>query len=564
MRLRALVLVVALLLTRNADGSIQLSLVTNDPAIDRLVGIEHAGDSRLFLVNQTGQILVFNGSTVLSPAFLDISDIVRFIPNGEEGLLGLAFHPNYASNGFFYVNYTNGQGNIAVARYQSSPPGGNVADVGSGTVLLTIPHPGQSNHNGGQIRFGPDGFLYIATGDGGGGGDPANNGQNLNSLLGKILRIDVDSGSPYGIPPTNPFVNAAGADEIWSYGLRNPWRFAFDRQTGDMFIADVGQGDWEEIDFEPVGTGGRNYGWRRMEGTHCYPPGSSCNPASLVLPIVEYPHNLQGTFIGCSVTGGFRYRGSDVAAHVGTYFFGDFCTGRIWGATPNGDGSWTSVKLLDANLNISTFGEDSAGNLYVGGHAGGVYRIVSASAVPRLSISKAGTGTGLVTSTSGAIYCGTICGFEASGTKLTLSVTPDSGSVFFGWSGDPDCSDGSIALTANRTCVAHLSGSGTFIDETLVSEVTPVKAIHITELRVRIDSQRTRFGLMAFNWTNAPLAPGTAVRALHLLELRSALEQAYTAAMRTPPSYTDPALAAGTTIRAVHITQLRTAVRSLE
>jgi hypothetical protein len=555
--------VVAVLIARHASASIQLQFV-NASDLGFLVGIEHAGDSRLFLVRQTGQIVIFNGTSIVSPEFLDISGLLPSPRGNEEGLLGLAFHPNYASNGFFYVNYTNTSGDIVVARYQASPPSGNRANVNSGTILLTIPHPGQSNHNGGQIRFGPDGFLYIATGDGGGGGDPGNNGQNINSLLGKILRIDVNGGPPYGIPPTNPFVNATGADEIWSYGLRNPWRFTFDRQTGDMFIADVGQGDWEEIDVEPAGTGGRNYGWRLMEGTHCYPPGSSCNPASLVLPIAEYPHNVQGTFIGCSVTGGFRYRGSNLAAHVGTYFFGDYCTGRIWGATPNGDGSWTSVQLLDSTLTISTFGEDSAGNLYVAHHGGALHRIVSANALPRLTLSKAGTGTGLVTSSSGAIYCGTICGVEASGTTFTLSVAADPGSVFFGWSGDPDCTDGSIALTANRTCVAHFSGSGTFTDETLAAGVTPVKAIHITELRLRIDAQRARFNLGAFTWTNAPLAAGTQVLALHLLELRTALEQAYKAAGRTAPSYTDPNLAAGTTIRAVHITELRTAVRFLE
>ena len=558
MRLRSLALVAAVLIARNADASIQLTPVAT--GIPNLVGIEHAGDSRLFLIDQDGRILVYTGGTNPLPTpFLDIRDRVLF--GGEQGLLGLAFHPNYATNGFFYVNYTDNDGDIVVARFVASPPGGNVADPNSETMVLGVSHPGESNHNGGQIRFGPDGYLYIATGDGGGGGDPNDNGQNLNSLLGKILRIDVNSGAPYGIPATNPFLKTAGArQEIWSYGLRNPWRFTFDRTTGDMFIADVGQGLWEEIDFEPAAAGGRNYGWRRMEGTHCYPPGSSCNPASLVLPIAEYPHSL-----GCSVTGGFRHRGATPSEHVGTYFFGDYCTGRIWGATPNGDGSWTAVQLLDTALNISTFGEDSAGNVYVGHHAGELYRIASASALPRLSISKAGTGTGLVTSSSAAIYCGTICGLEANGTKLTLSVAADSGSVFFGWSGDPDCTDGSIALTANLTCVAHLSGSGTFTDETLAVGVTPVKAIHITELRLRIDAQRARFGLGAFTWTNAPLAAGTPVLALHIVEMRMALEQAYKAAGRTPlPSYMDPNLASGTTIRAVHITELRTAVRFLE
>jgi hypothetical protein len=566
MRLRSLALAAALLIARTADASIQLTQVAT--GIPNLVGIEHAGDSRLFLVDQDGRILVYTGGTSpLTTPFLDIRDRVLF--DGEQGLLGLAFHPDYASNGFFYVNYTNNSGNIVVARFVASPPSGNVADPDSETLVLGVSHPGESNHNGGQIRFGPDGYLYIATGDGGGGGDPNNNGQSLSSWLGKILRIDIDSGSPYTIPATNPFPSGP-RPEIWSYGLRNPWRFTFDRQTGDMFIADVGQGDWEEIDFEPANTGGRNYGWRRMEGTHCFNPSTNCQTGSLVLPIAEYPHNLGGTFIGCSVTGGFRYRGSGVAAHVGTYFFADYCTGRIWGATANGDGSWAAVQLLDSNLSIATFGEDAAGNVYVGHRnanamQGGFYRIVSATAVPRLTISKAGAGTGLITSTAPVIHCGTICGVEASGSTFTLSVAPDSGSVFAGWSGDADCVDGSVTLTADRTCVAHLSGSGSFTDETLVSGVTPVKAIHITELRARIDSQRMRFMLGAFTWTNAPLAPGTSVLALHIVEMRIALEQAYKAAGRTPlPSYTDPNLASGMTIRAVHITELRTAVRLLE
>jgi hypothetical protein len=567
MRLHGLALVAVLLIARSAYASIQLQLVWSP--IPNLVGIEHAGDgsNRLFLLDQAGRIRIYDGTTLITTPFLDISGLVPppATRGTEEGLLGLAFHPNYSSNGFFYVNYTNTSGNIVVARYQASPPSGNVANPGSGTVLLTIPHPTFANHNGGQIRFGPDGYLYIATGDGGSGGDPSDNGQNLNTLLGKILRIDVNGASPYAIPPTNPFVNTAGADEIWSYGLRNPWRFTFDRQTGDMFIADVGQGDWEEIDFEPAATGGRNYGWRRMEGTHCFIPSTNCNTGSLVLPIAEYPHNVEGAFLGCSVTGGFRYRGSTLTAHVGTYFFADYCTGRIWGATPNGDGSWSSVELLDTNRNISTFGEDSAGNLYVGHHGGELYRIVSAGALPRLTISKAGAGKGLVTSSPAGIHCGTICGVEVSGGTVTLSVAPESGWVFAGWSGDTDCVDGSVTLTSSRTCVAHFSASGSFTDETLIPGVTPVKAIHVTELRARIDSQRIRFNLGGFNWSNSPLASGSPVLGLDLQELRTALEQAYKAAGRSPPSpYTDPNLTAGTLIRAVHITELRTFVRQLE
>jgi glucose/arabinose dehydrogenase len=524
------------------------------------VGIEHAGDgtSRLFLVDQEGQIRIYDGMSVLQTPFLDLSGIVLF--GGEQGLLGLAFHPNYESNGFFFVFYINKAGDIVVARYQvSANP--NVANPMSGMVVLTVPHPTESNHNGGQIRFGPDGFLYIATGDGGAGGDPPNNAQTLSTLLGKMLRIDVDT-APYVIPADNPFLKTPGArGEIWSYGLRNPWRFTFDRATGDMFIADVGQGQWEEIDFEPASTAGRNYGWRLMEGTHCFNPSSNCNDGSLVLPIMEYPHSL-----GCSVTGGFRNRGAQLAAYVGTYFFADFCSGRLWGATVNGEGSWTAVQLLATGLNISTFGEDDDGNLYVAHHSGGLYRLhTAAGAVTQLTISKAGNGSGLIESSPAAIHCGTLCGLEANGTKLTLSVTPASGTVFSGWSGDPDCQDGSISLTADRRCVAQLWSSGLFTDEPLVTGVTPIRVIHIMELRGRIDAQRVRFGLQPFVWSDSSLSAGTPVRAAHVLDLRTALAQAYDAAKQPqPPAYTDPDLAAGTPVRALHISELRGAVRALE
>ncbi len=557
-----LVVLAALLAASKATASIQVVQVAT--GIPNLVDIEHAGDgsNRLFLVDQDGRILVYTGgSSPLPTPFLDITGIVLF--SGEQGLLGLAFHPAYESNGYFYVNYTNNSGNIVVARYQASPPGGNVANPASGTVLLTIEHPTNGNHNGGQIRFGPDGYLYIATGDGGGGGDQDNNAQNLASLLGKMLRIDVDGSAPYAIPPTNPFVGTAGArPEIWSYGLRNPWRFSFDRQTGDMFIADVGQGEWEEIDFEPAATGGRNYGWRRMEGTHCFNPSTNCNTGSLVLPIVEYPHSL-----GCSVTGGFRSRGSALTEYFGTYFFADFCTGRLWGATLNGDGSWTAVQLLDTSLSIATFGEDEAGNVLVGHRAsnGAVYRVAAAASVPRLSIGKTGTGSGLIGTTPVAIYCGTICGLEAAGGTFTLEATPDAGSVFDGWSGDTDCADGSVTLTANRSCIARFTIPGALTDETLTPGVTPVRAIHISELRTRIDAQRIRFNLQPFAWTDELLiARSTPVRAVHILELRAALSGAYLAAKRTEPAYSDASLAPGVPVRAVHIAELRSAVRALE
>jgi glucose/arabinose dehydrogenase len=230
----------------------------------------------------------------------------------------VAFHPNYVGNGFFYVSYTDAAGDSVIARYSvSADP--NRADLASGVILLTITQP-FSNHNGGQLQFGPDGYLYISIGDGGSGGDPQNNGQNLGNLLGKILRIDVASGFPFAVPADNPFVGVGGArEEIWSYGLRNPWRFSFDRLTGDLFIGDVGQSSWEEVDFQPAGSaGGENYGWRLMEGSSCFNPSTDCNNGTLTLPIREYDHT-----VGCSVTGGYRYRGSANFDLEGFYFYGD-------------------------------------------------------------------------------------------------------------------------------------------------------------------------------------------------------------------------------------------------
>lgn len=332
------------------------------------VSITHAGDSRLFIVLQGGQVVIWNGAGVLPTPFLDISD--RVSSGGERGLLSIAFHPRYPENGFFFVNYTNLNGHTVVARYRvSSDP--NRADAASAKQVLFIEQP-FSNHNGGQMQFGPDGYLYIGMGDGGSGGDPGNRAQSLETPLGKMLRIDVDA-DPYAVPPSNPFVATAGArPEIWATGLRNPWRFSFDRATGDLWIADVGQGSWEEIDFQPASSiGGENYGWRRMEGTHCFNPASDCNPGNLVLPVIEYNH----TGGACSVTGGYVYRGAGSPRLQGMYIYGDYCNGKIWGATRNGTGPATVKELLDTTFFISTFGEDANGELYVANHGGTVYRL---------------------------------------------------------------------------------------------------------------------------------------------------------------------------------------------
>lgn len=352
-----------------AEPSVVLEPVAS--GLDQLVSITHAGDDRIFITLQGGLVMVYDGTTVLPEPFLDVRGLIS--SGGERGLLSIAFHPRYAQNGLFYVNYTNLGGNTVVARYSVSPENPNRANLTSAVPILTVQQP-FANHNGGQLQFGPDGYLYIGMGDGGSGGDPGNRAQNLGDLLGKLLRLDVDSGSPYAIPSSNPFLGSAGArPEIWALGLRNPWRFSFDRASGDLWIADVGQGTWEEIDFQPATSiGGENYGWRRMEGSHCFNPPSNCNPGTLVLPVIEYDHNL-----GCSVTGGSVYRGTRSPRLIGTYIYGDFCSGTIWGATRQGNGSVTSRTLYDASFNISTFGEDAAGEIYVGDYSSGtLYRIV--------------------------------------------------------------------------------------------------------------------------------------------------------------------------------------------
>jgi glucose/arabinose dehydrogenase len=310
--------------------------------------------------------------------FLDIRSLV--LSGGERGLLSVAFHPLYRDNGLFFVDYTNRNGDIVVARYKVSASDRDRADQASGTIILTIPHPNFANHNGGQLQFGPDRYLYIGTGDGGSGGDPNNHGQDLSQLLGKILRIDVDHGAPYAIPATNPFAQRPGArGEIWAYGLRNPWRFTFDRANGDLWIGDVGQNEYEEVDLQrATSIGGENYGWRRMEGFHCFNPATNCADASFTLPMLEYSHAAGA----CSVTGGYRYRGTQVPSLRGAYVYGDYCTGTIWMATENG-ASWTSKTLFFTTMRISSFGEDDSGELYVLDVANGIVDRIASRAVMR-------------------------------------------------------------------------------------------------------------------------------------------------------------------------------------
>jgi glucose/arabinose dehydrogenase len=318
--------------------------------------VTNAGDSsdRLFVIEQDGLVWALRGRRVIEPPFLDLSNKTE--GSGERGLLGLAFHPNFETNGRFYVNYTDNAGNTVVSEYRAEP-GSNRADAGSERVLLTIEQP-FPNHNGGALEFGPDGYLYIATGDGGSGGDPLGNGQSLSTLLGKLLRIDVDSRTgdlPYGIPPDNPFANQDGRDEIWAYGLRNPWRFSFDGDT--LWIGDVGQDQLEEIDRAPADEGGINYGWNIVEGTSCY-EADPCDRQGLRPPVATYGHDQ-----GCSVTGGHVYRGRVQPELTSGYFFSDYCSGLIWAMRAEGTGN--AVVVAETGRAISSFGEDEAGEIYM-------------------------------------------------------------------------------------------------------------------------------------------------------------------------------------------------------
>ena len=363
------------LLFRSATAWPQIALLPLVSGVSQPVHVTNAGDGsgRIFVVEQGGRIRIIRNGVLEATPFLDIAGRVGCC--GERGLLSVAFPPGYATKGRFYVNYTNKAGNTVVARYRlTTNP--DVADPGSEQVVLTVPQP-YTNHNGGQLAFGPnDGYLYIGMGDGGSGGDPENRAQNPAELLGKLLRIDVESGgNPYLVPATNPFVQTTGyRGEIWALGLRNPWRFAFDRLNGDLYIADVGQAEYEEVNYQPgASAGGQNYGWRIMEGSHCYNP-ANCNPSGLTLPVVEYSHAE-----GCSITGGVAYRGTQFDRMHGLYFYADYCNGKIWGLR-SAAASWSARLLLDTPFSITTFGEDEAGEIYVADFSGGeIYRIVDQS-----------------------------------------------------------------------------------------------------------------------------------------------------------------------------------------
>jgi len=348
-------------------GSAQWQAVAS--GFENLIGIAAPADGtgRVFALEQAGRIRIIRDGSLLEQPFLDITGQVGCC--GERGLLGLAFHPRYRENGYFYVNYTDTNGDTSISRFQVSPDNPDVADGGTEKRLLFVPQP-YPNHNGGAVVFGPDGFLYLGLGDGGSGGDPQGNGQSTQTLLGKILRIDVDSGDPYTIPPDNPFASGGGLPEIWAYGLRNPWRMSFDRLTGDLYIGDVGQNAYEEIDFLPAGApSGVNFGWNYREGLHPF-QGTPPNDLALVDPVAEYAHDQ-----GCSVTGGAVYRGAALPDWQGVYLYGDYCTGLIWGLRRSPDGSWQQGPLFETGGNITSFGEDEAGEIYLADYSGTIYRL---------------------------------------------------------------------------------------------------------------------------------------------------------------------------------------------
>ncbi len=346
-------------IVRGLDSPVYLTAAPGDTA-------------RLFVVEQSGNIRIIRNRAVVATPFLDLTDSVS--TGSEQGLLGMAFAPDYATTGRFYVSYTRQNGNSVVARYLVS---GNpdLADPASGVTILGVTQP-YSNHNGGMIAFGPDGFLYFGLGDGGGGGDPEETGQDRSDLLGSLLRLDVSGAGTYTIPAGNPYAGSTSfRPELWNWGLRNPWRFSFDRQTGDLYIADVGQNAYEELNVQPAGSaGGENYGWNAMEGTRCYPESSPCSPIGLTLPVLDYDHGD-----GCSVTGGYVYRGNDVPSLAGHYLYADYCSGFVRSFRYQGG---QAVSRLDRNAlrpggNITSFGEDARGELYILTGNGGVHRIIA-------------------------------------------------------------------------------------------------------------------------------------------------------------------------------------------
>jgi len=321
----------------------------------------------IYVLEQDGIIRVLENNTLLEVPFLDISSKVS-TRGSEQGLLGIALDPDFLTTGEFYLNYTDRNGDTVIARYFANPDR-KTSDVNSEQIILSVDQP-YSNHNGGNLVFGPEGYLYVGLGDGGSGGDPELRAQDPETLLGKMLRIAVSNQEVYAIPENNPFLDNDGRDELFSIGLRNPWRYSFDRLTNDLWIADVGQGNWEEINFTPVNSEiGLNYGWNYYEGSHAF-KGDPPSDEKYVFPVYEYDHSM-----GCSVTGGYVYRGEILPEWYGVYIFGDFCNGKVWGILPAENGDWQVSELFATGLNISSFGEDVFGELYLISHNGTLYQL---------------------------------------------------------------------------------------------------------------------------------------------------------------------------------------------
>ena len=463
--MRVMTVLLALAFCAPLRAAVQLA-----PLVDGLsspVFVTHAGDgsNRLFIVEQGGVVRVAQPGSGTSSVFLDIR--AKVTAGGEQGLLGLAFHPSHAQNGRFFVYYTrSGDGAIVIAEYRVSA-NRDVA-IADEAMLLTIPHPVNTNHNGGMLAFGPDGYLYVGVGDGGSANDPPNNAQNLDALLGKILRLDVDhdsQGAPYAVPADNPLVGLPGRDEIYAYGLRNPWRFSFDRVTGVLWVADVGQGAREEVDM-PVVRGG-NYGWRIYEGSSC--SGNDpllCNPANYQLPIFDYTHDGGR----CSITGGYVYRGNQQALPAGTYVYGDYCSGEIF--------AWNGVErtvLLDTPGNIASFGEDEHGELLVVDLGGTVSRLTATgscrySIAPKDAIfAKAGGAASITVTTDSE------CSWTAATTDEWITLNANAGGSGSGtitytvapYAGKPKTRSGTIVIagltftiTQNRLRLLVRGGGG--------------------------------------------------------------------------------------------------------
>ena len=454
-----------------------VTLLTLATGLTSPVDIANAGDSsgRLFIVEQAGIIRIIQNGTLLTTPFINLQSVVRFDPGGERGLLGLAFHPQYASNGRFFVYYTSqafpgiASGDVVIARYQRSAANPNTADPTSAQIILTIPHSINSNHNGGALRFGPDGYLYAGVGDGGSGGDPPNNAQNKNVLLGKILRIDV-SGATYSIPPTNPFIGIANVrPEIWAYGVRNPFRFSFDRVIGDFYIGDVGQDAHEEVNRQVAGSaGGANYGWRIFEGFSCYlPPPSlpNCTPAPVdyVPPIFDYPRN-----VGSTVTGGYVYRGASTPDLAGKYVFGDFSAAKLFFSPGDLGASFTQIAGLAPV--VSTFGEGENGELYLANYASGTIHGFSSStdtapdAFAFFNVSGVALNTVTVSNTVKITGLGTNANISVSGGEYSIGCTATFTSA-------------ASTIANNATvCVRHTSGNAANANVTTTLNVGSVSA----------------------------------------------------------------------------------------